>query len=109
MHVHSSALQIRTLHQQTLTTFEWGAHAHTMATPATTTRTEAMTERVNILPSQKCSTAHTNGMISSFAICVGTAVRNDTPTPICQPFGSPVNLSHAFTLSFCLIPFNRPR
>ena len=54
-------------------------HAHTMATPATTTSTEAMTERVNTLPSQKCSTAHTKGMISSFAIC-GHSSQESSPT-----------------------------
>ena len=44
---------------------------HTMATPMTTVTTDAMTERENVLPSQKCSTRHTKGMMSSLAICEG--------------------------------------
>ena len=40
-----------------------------MATPATTMKMLAMTERLKTLPSHTLSTAHTNGMISSFAIC----------------------------------------
>ena len=45
---------------------------HTMATPITTVTTDAMTAREKVLPSQKCSTRHTNGMMSSLAICAGT-------------------------------------
>ena len=42
---------------------------HTMPTPMTTTTTEAMTGVLKCLPSQKRSTAHTNGMFISFMIC----------------------------------------
>ena len=40
-----------------------------MPTPRTTTMTETMTGVLKCLPSQKRSTAHTNGMFISFMIC----------------------------------------
>ena len=43
-----------------------------MATPATTVTMLPMTERLKTLLSHTLSTAHTKGMISSFAICSST-------------------------------------
>ena len=58
-----------------------------MATPMTTVTTDAMTAREKVLPSQKCSTRQTNGMMSSLAICTagrGTVSHSHGAEKTCQ-------------------------